>query len=140
MTWIDVVLPIVTLIAGGGWFVTYRAYKKKQFGEATQAEADGWKAMQDVYQQTIDDLNRYCNNIREDRNMLHEENIKLREENRLLHERYNDLEQQIIELRKELARQGRRLETLLPFTCGKAGCAKRTKVDVQEAELDSNEQ
>ena len=31
---------------------------------------------------------------------------------------------------------GRRLEILLPFTCGVAGCVKRKKVDIQEAELE----
>ncbi len=129
---LEFILAIVTLATSGGWFITYRAYKRKNEAEATQAEADGWKAQQDVYQQTIKDLEESCEYIRNDRNLLREENKQLHEENNLLRVKYNELEEQIIDLRKELARQGRKLEALLPFTCGVAGCTNRTRVDVQE--------
>lgn len=126
-------LGLSTLVLGTGWIFTYRAYKRKNEGEATQAEAEGWKAQQDVYQQTIEDLNKVCEKIRKDRDFLMEENIKLREENRKLRERYNELEDQIIDLRKDIARQGRKIESLFPYTCGLAPvCKKRTQVEIQD--------
>lgn len=125
MEWFEIISGILTLIAGGGWFLSYKAYKRKSNGEATQSEAEGWKSMQDVYQQTIDDLNKYCNDIRTDRNFLHDENITLRE-------KYIDMEKQILELKKELARQGRKLESVLPFTCAVVACPNRTRVELQQ--------
>lgn len=137
------VLPIATIIAGGGWFVTYKAYKRKNEGEATQAEAEGWKAQQDVYQQTIEDLKESCAYIKEDRNLLREENRKLRDENDQLRDKYKELEQQILalrkehedeigELRKEMARMGRRLEVVLPFSCAVVNCSNRKRVEIQD--------
>lgn len=131
MEWLDFILGALTLVTGGGWFIYYRANRRKADGEATQSEAEGWKSMQDVYQQTIDDLNKYCNDIRNDRNLLRDENNQLREENRKLRDKYLDMENQIMELRKELARQGRRLESILPFTCGTVACPNRTRVEIQ---------
>lgn len=132
MDWISIVISVLTAVAGGGWFITYRAYKRKANGEAAQVEAEGWKAQQDVYQQTIEDLKQSCAYIRDDRNLLREENVKLRQENVILREKYNEIETQIMELRKELARQGRRLESVLPFACGVVGCPNRKRVDLHE--------
>lgn len=138
MGWMDFTLAIATLIMGGGWIFTYRAYKRKNEGEATQAEADGWKAQQDVYQQTINDLKESCAYIRNDRNLLRDENKELRAENNRLREKFNDLENQINDLRKELAKQERKLECVLPFTCAVAGCQKRTHVKLEEQTNDSD--
>lgn len=132
MGWMDFILAVATLIMGGGWIFTYHAYKRKNEGEATQAEADGWKAQQDVYQQTINDLKESCAYIRNDRNLLRDENKQLRDENNRLREKFNELETQINELRKELAKQERKLECVLPFTCALAGCPQRTPVKLQE--------
>lgn len=131
MGWMEFVLGVLTLVLGTGWLFTYRSYRRKAKGEAAQSEAEGWKAMQDVYEETIDDLKQSCEYIRNDRNLLREENTKLREENNMLRDKYNELEQQIIELRKELARQGRKLESVIPFACGVAGCTNRKRVEIQ---------
>ena len=109
---LEIVLPIITIVAGGGWFVTYKAYKRGANGEATQKEAEGWKSMQDVYQQTISDLKESCEYIKQDRNLLREENRKLREENNVLRDKINELEKLIFDLRKEVARQGRQIDSL----------------------------
>ena len=37
-----------------------------------------------------------------------------------------------MELKKELARQERKIEALTPLLCGKVGCLKRTKVDLED--------
>lgn len=112
MEWTNFLLSAASLILGTGWIFTYRAYKRRNEGEATQAEADGWAKMQNVYQQTIDDLNASCNFIRNDRDILRRENDQLRNENAQLREKIFSLEKQMDELRKEIARQGRRIESL----------------------------
>lgn len=130
---LQIVIPTLTIIAGGGWFVSYRAYKRKNEGEAVQAEAEGWKGQQEVYQRTINDLEGVCDKIRADRNLLMEENTQLREENRKLREMYNELENQIIDIKKTVARQGRRIENMFPYTCGFAPvCKKRKSIVLQE--------
>lgn len=134
MGWMEFILAIATLVLGTGWLFTYRAYKRKNEGEATQAEAEGWSKMQEVYKRTIDDLNGICERIREDRNNIDEKNKKLAQLNDELRSRYVEMENQIIELKKHLAAQDRKIEALTPLLCGKVGCLKRTKVDLQENE------
>lgn len=140
---LNYLLSFASLILGTGWLFTYRASKRKANGEATQAEADGWKAQQDVYQQTIEDLKESCEYIKQDRNLLREENTALRVETEEWRNKYRELEEQFVEFKKqqinemntmraELAKMGRKLEGVLPFTCGLAGCAKRTRVEIQD--------
>lgn len=109
----SIINTIVTIFLGGGWFIYYRANKKKANGEATQAEANGWEAQQRVYQNTITDLEKSCEFIRNDRDLLRKENEELRKENRELRERIGGLEDEILELKKEVARNGRRIEAIV---------------------------
>ena len=109
----EFVLAIATLVLGTGWLFTYRAYKRKNEGEATQAEADGWNKVQEVVMEKNKDL------------------VKLNDE---LRQRYVSMENQIMELKKELARQEQKIEALTPLLCAKVGCLKRTKVDLHEEE------
>ena len=94
----EFLLAFATLILGTGWLFTYRAYKRKANGEATQVEAEGWKAQQDVYQQTIEDLKESCEYIKQDRNLLREENTALRAETEEWRSKYRELEGQFVEL------------------------------------------
>ena len=112
MEWIEFVTGLVTVVLGTGWLFTYRAYKKKNEGEATQSEAGGWEAQQHVYQNTIADLEKSCNFIRNDRDMLRKENAELRKENRELRKKINELENTILQLKEDIARNGRRIKAL----------------------------
>ena len=106
MDWLNYVLSALTVIAGGGWFVNYRAKRM-------QAEADSWKSQQEVYQTTIEDLKKSCDYIRQDRDLLRKENEQLRKENIELRKRIGELEDKILDLQKEVARNGRRIEALV---------------------------
>lgn len=132
--WGTVIVSIVTLLLGGsiGWLFTIRAMRRKADGEAQQVVADSWKSVQDVYQQTIADLNGYCEDIRKDRNQLRADRDQHREENARLREKYIDMEEQIMELKKIVARQGRKIEAITPFLCGVVGCVTRSKVEITE--------
>lgn len=110
-------LALLTLVFGGGWFVYYRANKMKAYGEA-------WESQQRVYQNTIADLEKSCEFIRNDRDLLRKENAELRKENIELRNKINKLENTILEIRKEMARQGRRIESL----------TNRTKKEKKEKE------
>ena len=70
--------------------------------------------------------------IRSDRDSVMEKNKNLVQLNDELRQRYIDMENQIMELKKELARQERKIEALTPLLCGKVGCLKRTKVDLED--------
>lgn len=113
MGWMEFILGIASLVLGTGWLFTYRAYKRKSEGEASQAEAGGWEAQQKVYQNTIEDLEKSCNFIRADRDLLRKENEQLRKENMELRKRIGGLEDKILEMQKEIARNGRRIEALV---------------------------
>lgn len=112
MQYLEILLSLLTVVLGGGWFVSYRAYKRKASGEATQAEADGWKGQQEVYQRTIKDLTETCEYIKKDRDLLRKENEELRKENAGLRAKVNSMEEQMQELRREIARQGRRIDAI----------------------------
>lgn len=109
----SIINTIVTIFLGGGWFIYYKANKKKANGEATTAEANGWEAQQHVYQHTIEDLEKSCEFIRKDRDLLRKENEELRKENMELRKRIGSLEEKILDLQKDIARNGRRIEALV---------------------------
>lgn len=109
----EIISTVLTLFFGGGWFIYYKANKKIKEGEATQSEASGWEAQQHVYQHTIEDLEKSCDFIRKDRDLLRKENEELRKENMELRKRISGLEDKILELQKDIARNGRRIEALV---------------------------
>lgn len=112
MEWYSVLTTIISLIAGGGWFIYYRANKRKANGEATQSEAEGWRKQQEVYESTIESQQNWYNKLKEDFNVVIEENSRLRRENNELRAKITEMENVIFELRKEQERQGRRLDAL----------------------------
>lgn len=142
--WGALILGILGLLLGGGitWIFTIKAMRRKADGESQQVVADSWKSVQDVYQQTIQDLNSYMEDIRNDRNHLREERDQQRAENDELRKRYIEMEEQIMELKKVVARQGRKIEALSPFLCGVVACTKRKKVEIpgDDSGLDEQEQ
>lgn len=108
----SIITTILTIIAGGGWFVYYKANKRIKEGEATQSEAEGWKRQQEVYQTTIQDQQKFYDHLKSDFNVVVEENSQLRKENNELRLKVNQLEDLIYDLKKEVSRLGRRVEAI----------------------------
>ena len=138
MDWTTLVLSLVTLILGGGWFVTYKAHKREKEGEAMQAEAHGAKAWQEVYQGAIEDANNRAENLRIDRDMLMTERNELREENKVMHKKQIEMEDAMNEikrgheeemglLKRELGRVERKVDSLVPVSCYRFDCQLRVK-------------
>ena len=136
MDWfINVIIPILTLVCGGGlgWVLHIKAERKKAEGEASHTQAEAARSWQDVYQQTVDDLQKYCNDIRTDRDHLRSDRNELRKENEEMRKKWKLLEDEISELRQQVARNGRMVESMRPFLCAKLVCGERMKIDVEEA-------
>jgi peptidoglycan hydrolase CwlO-like protein len=123
MGWMEFVLGLLTLILGTGWLFTYRAYRRKADGEATQSEAEGWKGMQELYQKTIADFDGYCEDMRKERSVLKTENNEMRE-------KYKQMDDEILSLKRQISRQGRKIEALSPFLCNVVGCLNRRRVSI----------
>lgn len=135
---IDTIIAILGLFIGGGSgaFFTWRYQRKKAKAEAVTAEADAAKELQDVYQQLITDIKTdrdeqkaYINELKEDRNHLRKDRDDLRK-------RQDELEQQVRSLQKDVARNGRMVECMRPFLCGKSGCKDRMPVNISN-EMDT---
>lgn len=129
---IDTIIAILGLFIGGGSgaFFTWRYQRKKAKAEAVTAEADAAKELQDVYQQLITDIKTdrdeqkaYINELKEDRNHLRKDRDDLRK-------RQDELEQQVRSLQKDVARNGRMVECMRPFLCGKSVCKDRMPVNI----------
>ena len=137
---LNILLGILTLIAGGGWFVNWKATRRRSDAEVTQQEAVGWKAMQEVYEKHFEDMQLITDSVREDRDRLKEDKDMLYKENREWRSRYADMENQIMDLKRDMARLGRRLERVLPFTCGVVKCSRRQVVEMKDPELEEQKQ
>lgn len=154
---LEAIISIVTLIFGGGGIgalITWRYQKKKAKAEAKAAEAEAEKAkfeamqanatltkeIQESYQRLTEDLKanldtqqeyneeqkQYIKELKEDRRHLREERDDLRN-------RQDKLEKAMRELQREVARNGRMVECMRPFLCGRDGCAIRVPVTISES-------
>ena len=128
----DSIIGILGLLLGGGCggFFTWRWQKRKARAEAKTAEADAAKELQDVYQQLINDIKTdrdeqkaYIQELKEDRRHLRDDRNELRK-------RQDELEEQVRGLQREVARNGRIVECMRPFLCGREGCALRVPVTI----------
>lgn len=150
----ETIISIVTLLFGGGGIgaiIGWRYQKKKAKAEARQAEAEAEKAkfeatqantqlikdIQSSYQQLAEDLKhnldtqqeyneeqkQYIRELKEDRQHLREERDELRR-------RTEKNEEDIIALKRDVARNGRMVECMRPFLCGREGCAIRIPVTI----------
>ena len=134
----SIINTIVSILLGGGWFIHYRANKRKAQGEAKQTEAQANKEAQEYYNTTLADVNRTLNEVRAERDNYKDERNELQAENREMRNKYIELEDKITQMelsyKRDMARLGRRIEVLSPFLCGVVGCLHRKKVDITNQE------
>lgn len=125
---IDTWIAIIGLLLGGGGIGTFFTWKYTKRKE--KAEAD--TAVQDVYQQLIADIKTdrdeqkaYISELKEDRRHLRVERDELRN-------RQDKLEDDIFQLKRQVARNGRMVECLRPLVCGRRGCPDRLPAEILE--------
>ena len=137
----NIVNTVITLLLGGGWFLHWRASRRKADGEAKQTEAQANKEAQEYYNTTLADVNRTLAEVRAERDHYKDERDDERKANKELLQMYNELNERMTQMdlqyKRDISRLGRRIDVLSPFLCGVAGCMHRTKVSLME-NIDDN--
>ena len=125
----EFIIPILTLLAGGGlgWIVTIKSTKKK-------ADAEAMASVQDVYQQTIEDLNTYCKDLRADRNNLRADRDEMRRKNQELEDKVHAQQDEIEEVKKDMSRLRREVDSMRPFLCSRPNCDRRMLINFSKEE------
>ena len=155
---LEAIISIITLILGGGGvcgFLFWRQMKRQKEAEAKAAEAeaklkeaeakaaevDMAQKVQDTYQQILEDKqkevednHRLINELREDRDHYKQGYVEFRDQLDKLTKEFRDFRNQTEEeratMKRDIARNGRQLECMRPFLCGREGCAIRVPVTI----------
>ena len=137
----NIINTLVTVFLGGGWFLHWRASRRKANGEAKQTEAQANKEAQEYYNTTLADVNRTLNEVRAERDHYKDERNELRKENHEMRTKYIEIEEKMTKMdlnyKRDISRLGRRIDVLSPFLCSIAGCMNRRKVSLME-NIDDN--
>lgn len=137
----EIIVSIVGAI--GGWeliryIINLRTNKRKENAEADSAETNATKEMQEAYQRFIEDATQKVDEQRAYINELKESRKQLRDECEDLRKRVDDNEKLMRQLQREVARNGRMVESLRPFVCANLACRKRQPVTISVAEDNEN--
>lgn len=137
----SIINTFVTLFLGGGWFLHWRASRRKANGEAKQTEAQANKEAQEYYNTTLADVNKTLAEVRAERDHYRDELNEERKSNHELRQKYIEIEERMNQMdlsyKRDISRLGRRIDVLSPFLCGVAGCLHRKKVSLME-NIDDN--
>ena len=137
----SIINTFVTIFLGGGWFLHWRASRRKANGEAKQTEAQANKEAQEYYNTTLADVNKTLAEVRAERDHYRDERNEERKSNHELRQKYIEIEERMNQMdlsyKRDISRLGRRIDVLSPFLCGVAGCMHRKKVSLME-NIDDN--
>ena len=137
----SIINTFVTLFLGGGWFLHWRASRRKANGEAKQTEAQANKEAQEYYNTTLADVNKTLEEVRAERDHYKDERNEERKTNHELRQKYIEIEERMnkmdLSYKRDISRLGRRIDVLSPFLCGVAGCLHRKKVSLMD-NIDDN--
>ena len=155
---LDSIIGILGLLFGGGavgGIFTWRWQRAKAKAEAKQAEVevkekeaeakakeiemaqkvqDTYQQMREDKQKEVDDNHRLIAELREDRDHYKQGYVEFRDKLDKLDGEFrkfrNETEKEREKMKRDIARNGRQLECLRPFLCGREGCAIRVPVIV----------
>jgi len=144
---IDSIIGILGLLFGGGavgGIFTWRWQRAKAKTEAKTAEVDMAQKVQDTYQEMleykqkeVEDNHRLIAELREDRDHYKQGYIEFRDQVEKLQKDFSNFrsetEKERIQMKRDIARNGRQLERLSPFLCGREGCAIRVPVTISQS-------
>ena len=138
---IDTVISLLGLFIGGGGgaFFTWRYMRRKAKAEAQTEEVNMAKAVQDAYQQMLQDKETDLEDRKKVIAELREERDHYKNDRNELRDRVGKMEDTVLELKREVARNGRMVESMRPFLCYDMKCKKRVRVQVSECEVDEIE-
>jgi hypothetical protein len=142
---LDSILSLLGLFVGGGGgaFFTWRFMRRKAKAEAVTAEVDAAKDMQDMYQQMLEDAKRdredrreQVDELRKDRDHYKQERDELRDKMEQLTRSFMDwrieADNDRSKMKMDIAKLGRKVETMFPFMCGDLSCKLRKHVILAE--------
>ena len=142
---LDAIISLIGLFVGGGGgaFFTWRYLRRKAKAEAVTAEVDAAKDMQDMYQQMLEDAKRdredrreQVEELRADRDHYKQERNELRDKMEQLTRSFMDwrleADNDRSKMKMDIAKLGRKVETMVPFMCGNLACKERQRVVLSE--------
>ena len=125
---LDSIIGIIGLLLGGGTIgsiFTWRFPRKKAKAEATQAEVEAAKEKQEYYRGIIDD-------VAKDRDYYKQERDEVRERMDKMAHSFMDWRMEAdndrMDMKMQIAKLGRKVETMVPFMCGNLQCKDRQRV------------
>ena len=140
---LDAIISLLGLFVGGGGgaFFTWRYLRRKAKAEAVTAEIDATKDMQDMYQQMLEDAKKdredrreQVEELRKDRDHYKQGYVEFRDQLDKLTKEFRDFRNQTEDeratMKRDIARNGRQLECMRPFLCGRENCAIRIPVTI----------
>lgn len=138
---LEAIISLIGLFVGGGGgaFFTWRYLRRKAKAEAVTAEVDAAKDMQDMYQQMLEDAKKdredrreQVDELRKDRDHYKQERDELREKMEQLTRSFMDwrleADNDRSKMKMDIAKLGRKVETMVPFMCGDLQCKLRKHV------------
>ena len=130
----DTIISLLGLFIGGGGgaFFTWRYMRRKAKAEAQTEEVNMAKAVQDAYQQMLEDKETDLEDRKKVVQELREERDHYKNDRNELRERDGKMEDTVLELKREVARNGRMVESMRPFLCFDQKCKKRVLVRISE--------
>jgi len=138
------------LSGGAGAFFTWKWQKRKAKAEAEKEEAeaknaamDAVKNMQEAYEKMFENVNKYLDDatikvdgMRKERDYyqqrMEETQEKFDKFNRTVMDWKQNTDDTIDDLKRKVARNGRQIEMMRPFMCGKLDCSMRQHVVLSE--------
>lgn len=142
---LEAIISLLGLFVGGGGgaFFTWRYLRRKAKAEAVTAEIDATKDMQDMYQQMLEDAKKDREDRREQVEELRADRDHYKQERNELREKMEQLTRSFLDWRIEadndrskmkmdIAKLGRKVETMVPFMCGNLACKDRQRVVLSE--------
>ena len=131
---IDTIISLAGLFIGGGGgaFFTWRYMRRKAKAEAQTEEVNMAKAVQDAYQQMLQDKETDLEDRKKVIAELREERDHYKNDRNELRDRVGKMEDTVLELKREVARNGRMVEAMRPFLCFDTKCKKRQRVQASE--------
>lgn len=133
---IDTLINLIGVLLGGGCgaIFTWRWSRRKAKAEAQTEEVKMAQAVQDTYQEMLEDKQkevadnqRVIEELRKDRDHYRQVNNELRD-------RQDKTDDEVRALKNEVARNGRQIKQMYPFQCYDLRCKKRQRVPASECE------
>lgn len=157
---LEALISIVTLLVGGTGIGGYLFYKQKKReeeakarlaeaeaklkeAEAKQAEVVAVNNMQEAYEKMFTNVNAYLDDtkekvegMRQERDHYKQERNELREQvdklTKLYYELKTEGEKERSDMKRDIARLGRKVEVMTPFMCGDLTCKIRQRVTISD--------